>query len=208
MRWNCLPTSASMPGRMRSRNSTTTTSLPRRRHTEPSSSPITPAPTTSSFFGTASSASAPVDETMRFSSISMPLSRATSEPVAITMFFVSTVCVLPSAPFTSILPGAVMRPWPMKASILFFLSRNATPLTLPATPSSLNFIIAGRSSFGAGTLMPMPAKPWPASSNRCEACSSALDGMQPTLRHVPPKVASFSTTATFMPSCAARIAQT
>ena len=149
MRWNCLPTSASMPGRMRSRNSTTVTCAPRRRHTEPSSSPITPAPTTSSFFGTFSSASAPVDDTMRFSSISMPFSRATSEPVAITMFLVSTVCVLPSAPFTSILPGAVMRPWPMKASILFFLSRNATPLTLPATPSSLNFIIAGRSSFGA-----------------------------------------------------------
>ena len=41
-----------------------------------------------------------------------------------------------------------------------------------------------------------------------EACSSALDGMQPTLRQVPPKVASFSTTATFRPSCAARIAQT
>ena len=33
-------------------------------------------------------------------------------------------------------------------------------------------------------------------------------GMQPTLRHVPPCVARFSTTATFMPSCAARMAQT
>ncbi len=153
-----------MPGRMRSKNSTTVTWAPRRRHTEPSSSPITPAPTTSSFSGTLSSASAPVDETMRFSSISMPFRRATSEPVAITMFFVSTVWVLPSAPFTSILPGAVMRPWPMKASTLCFLSRNATPLTLPSTPSSLNFIIAGRSSFGLDTLMPILAKPLPASS--------------------------------------------
>ena len=145
---------------------------------------------------------------MRFSSISMPFRRATSEPVAMTMFFVSTVCVLPSAPFTSILPGAAMRPRPMKASILFFLNRNATPLTLPSTPSSLNFIIAGRSSFGLGTLMPISAKPCPASSNSSEACSSAFDGMQPTLRQVPPKVLSFSTTATFRPSCAARIAQT
>ncbi len=41
-----------MPGRMRSRNSTTVTSAPSRRQTEPSSSPITPAPTTISFFGT------------------------------------------------------------------------------------------------------------------------------------------------------------
>ena len=34
------------------------------------------------------------------------------------------------------------------------------------------------------------------------------DGMQPTFRQVPPSVAFFSTTATFMPSCAARTAQT
>jgi hypothetical protein len=32
--------------------------------------------------------------------------------------------------------------------------------------------------------------------------------MQPTLAHVPPKVGLFSTTATFMPSWAARMAQT
>ena len=48
---------------------------------------------------------------------------------------------------------------------MFFLSRNATPLTLPATPSSLKASIALRSSFGADTLMPMAAKLWPAS--RC-----------------------------------------
>ena len=90
MRWNCLAISPSIPGKIRSRNSTTVTSAPSRCHTEPSSSPITPAPTTNSLPGTLSSASAPVDDTMRFSSISMPFSRATSEPVAITMFLVST----------------------------------------------------------------------------------------------------------------------
>ena len=105
-------TSPSMPGNTPSRNSTTVTFAPRRRHTEPSSSPITPAPTTSRCSGTLSSASAPVDDTMRFSSISMPLSLATSEPVAITMDLVSSVCVLPSAPLTSTLPGAAMRPAP------------------------------------------------------------------------------------------------
>ena len=56
MRWKALETSRSMPGVTRSRNSTTVTSLPSRFHTEPSSSPITPAPTTSSFLGTAVSA--------------------------------------------------------------------------------------------------------------------------------------------------------
>jgi hypothetical protein len=39
MRWNCFATSPSMPGRMRSRNSTTCTSAPRRRHTEPKLEP-------------------------------------------------------------------------------------------------------------------------------------------------------------------------
>src|SRR6185295_8035293 len=41
-----------------------------------------------------------------------------------------------------------------------------------------------------------------------DECSSALDGMQPTLRQVPPSVARFSTHATFNPSCAALIAHT
>ena len=200
-------TSPSMPGRTPSRNSTTTTSAPSRRHTEPSSSPITPAPTTSRRCGTLSSASAPVDDTMRFSSISMPFRRATSEPVAMTIDFVPSVCVAPSSAFTSTLPAATMRAVPWKASILFFLNRKSTPLTLPSTPWSLNAIIALRSSLGA-TPMPILEKPWPASSNNSEACSRAFDGMQPTLRQVPPWVVRFSTTATFSPSCAARMAQT
>ena len=33
-----------------------------------------------------------------------------------------------------------------------------------------------------------------------ELCNSAFDGMQPTFRHVPPKVLSFSITAVFNPS--------
>ncbi len=207
-RWNALAMSRSMPGMMRSRNSTTVTSAPSRRHTEPSSRPITPAPTTSSLPGTVSSVSAPVDETICFSSMVTPRSGATSEPVAMTMLLVSSVCVLPSSALTSTLPGAAMRPMPRTVSTLFFLSRKATPLTLPATPSSLSFIIVGRSRVGVPTPMPMRAKECPASSNISEACSSALDGMQPMLRQVPPKVAFFSTTAVLSPSCAARIAHT
>ena len=64
MRCRLRATSASVPGRMRSRNSTTSTSLPSRRHTEPSSSPITPAPITSRRLGTLGSASAPVEDTI------------------------------------------------------------------------------------------------------------------------------------------------
>ena len=145
---------------------------------------------------------------MRFSSISMPFSRAMSEPVAMTMFLVSTVCALPSLPVTSTLPAPRILPVPLMTSILFFFIRNSTPLTLPSMPCCLKFIIDGRSSFGAETLTPILAKECAASSNISEACSSAFDGMQPTLRQVPPSVAFFSTTATFMPSCAARTAQT
>ena len=104
------------------------------------------------------------DETTRFSSMVMPGSRATSEPVAITIDLVSSVCAWPLAPLTSTLPGAAMRPMPWKVSTLFFLSRKATPLTLPSTPSSLNVIMAGRSSFGAPTAMPIFLNVWPACS--------------------------------------------
>ena len=82
-------------------------------------------------------------------------------------------------------------------SILFFLSRNSTPLTLPSTPSSLNFISAADRASACRRRCPSWRSECPASSNSSEACSSAFDGMQPTLRQVPPKVARFSTTATF-----------
>ena len=64
----------------------------------------------------------------------------------------------PSAAVTSTRPGAAIRPVPVKAVILFFLNRKPTPLTLPATVSSLCFIIAARSSFGGPTTMPSGAK--------------------------------------------------
>ncbi len=62
--------------------------------------------------GTLSSSRAPVEETTTFSSMAMPGSRVTSEPVAITTALVSIVCVEPSSAVTSIRPGATMRAWP------------------------------------------------------------------------------------------------
>ena len=150
-RWNCLETSPSMPPRMVSRNSTTVTLAPSRAQTEPSSSPMTPPPTTTRWPGTFSSDSAPVDDTMTFSSMSTltPGMPATSEPVAMTMFLVSISSTLPSSPVTDTLPAATTLPVPRKLSILFFLNRKATPLTLDATVASLCAIIFFRLSFGA-----------------------------------------------------------
>ena len=115
-------------------------------------------------FGTCGSDSAPVDETMVSSSMSMPGSRATSEPVAMTMLLVSSVCAPPAASRTSTLPGAPMVAVPCMVSILFFFIRKATPSTLPFTPWSLKASILGKSSLGGGSSMPMAPRLCPASS--------------------------------------------
>jgi hypothetical protein len=79
-----------MPGVMRSRNSTTVTLAPRRRQTEPSSSPITPAPITIRLLGTSAMDRAPVESTMRLLSTVTPGRPEGSEPVAMTMFLASS----------------------------------------------------------------------------------------------------------------------
>ena len=84
---------------------------------------MTPAPTTTSRFGTAGSDSAPVEETMRFSSTVTPGSGVDSEPVAMTMALASTSLDAPSAAVTRTLPGPAIAPVPRSQSILFFLKR-------------------------------------------------------------------------------------
>ena len=115
-RWNCLATSPSMPPRIVSRYSTTVTLAPSRAQTEPSSSPMTPPPTTTMVAGTLANSSAPVDETITFSSnsTSTPGMPATSEPVAMTMFLASISSTLPSSAVTATLPAATTLPVPRK----------------------------------------------------------------------------------------------
>jgi hypothetical protein len=64
-------------------------------------------------FGTLGSDSAPVEETIRCSSISTPGSGMMSEPVAMTIDFAFTSSVLPSLSATCTVSGAVMRPLPL-----------------------------------------------------------------------------------------------
>ena len=154
-----------------SRYSTTVTLAPSRAQTDPSSSPMTPAPTTTSFPGTFSSSSAPVEETITFSSNSRstPGMPATSEPVAMTTFFASISFVSPLSSVTATLPWPIRRPLPMKASILFFLKRKATPSTLAFTVASLWPIIALRSSLGLPVPTPIFGSSWLAWWNISEA---------------------------------------
>ena len=86
------------------------------------------------------------------------------------------------------------------------------PSLFDFTTLSLRLSICARSSSSPFTLTPCSAKWWPACSKFSEDCSSALDGMQPTLVQVPPSAglpsAPFhsSMQAVFRPSWAARIA--
>ena len=97
---------------------------------------------------------------------------------------------------------------PKIGSTLFLRNRNRTPSVSPLTTSSLRASIAGRSSRRPSNWMPCFLNRSFDRWNSSLESSIALLGMQPTFRHVPPSVRPFSTQATFMPSCAARIAAT
>ena len=90
--------------------------------------------------------------------------------------------------------------------ILFFFIRKWTPLTIPAL-TWRDRLWVGPSDIVASPSMPNLSfscvSTWDSSALR----SSALDGMQPTLRQTPPQY-WLSTTATDLPSWAARMAAT
>jgi hypothetical protein len=95
---------------------------------------------------------------------------------------------------------------------LFFLKRNSTPLAIFSTIASLRDCIFATSTLAPVTLIPWSARWCETFSYSSEEASSALDGMQPTLRHVPPSLRSPraffqpSMQAVLKPSCAARMA--
>ncbi len=192
---------------MRSRYSTTVTSAPRRAQTEPISRPITPAPIRMRRLGTDFSDKAPVLVTMRSSSTSIPGREVGSEPVAITMFLVSSVRVDPSSSVASTLPLPRILPRPFTYSTLFFLNKYSMPCVSPPTASSFWAIIWSRSSSTLPVLMPIFANWFCALSKYSDACSNALDGIHPTLRQVPPSTPRDSIHATLRPSWPALIAQ-
>ena len=121
--------------------------------------------------------------------------------------FASSVCLSPST--TSTLPLPASRAVPLIQSILFFLNRNSMPLVRPVTILSLRACTWPMSIAGvpAGSVTPHSFAFWTIFS-ACACSSSALVGMQPQIRQVPPSAFCFSTTATFFPSCAARMAAT
>ena len=169
--------------------SSTVTLAPSRRHTLPISRPITPAPTTPSVFGTSASASAPSLSSTRTLSIAVPGSGRGFDPVAtITCFAASSAGLAPSTfttqPAEALPPANAPRPW--KNVTLFLRNRKRMPSLFCATTFSLRACILATSMPRLSSVIPWSANAWPACSKFSDDCSSAFDGMQPTLVHVPP----------------------
>ena len=164
---------------------------------------------TTSRFGTLSSSSAPVEETTTFSSISTPGSGVTSEPVAMTMAFVSSTWFEPSSERDLDLAGRGDAGRAEERVDLVLLEQELDALDVAVDAlllerHHLREVELRLADLDAHRRRNARA----AASNSCEACSSAFEGMQPMLRQVPPCVLRFSTTAVFSPSCAARMAHT
>jgi hypothetical protein len=144
-----------------------------------------------------------VEVTTTFSSTSMPGRPEGSDPLAMTMFLASCT----SSP-TLTLPGSGMLAPALQPVDLVLLEQELDALGVLAD----DVVLVGQHLFpvdpGLLPFRPILAKLCSASCSWWEACSSALDGMQPTFRQVPPSVSRPSTQAVLRPSCAQRMAQT
>ena len=198
-------TSGSSLGAIRGSASTTVTSAPRSDHNEANSRPTAPAPTTIAERGTSPIASAWSLLMTRLPSSSTPGRLLAYDPVA-TMKCPASSVRFPDSPVTVSFCAESKAPLPVMVSILFFFIRNWRPLCSWSTIFCLRAIAVGQSSSTPATLTPTSA-PLRASWYTSAVWSSALVGMQPWCRQVPPSL-SRSTRATLIPSWAARMAAT
>mmetsp|Transcript_27659 Transcript_27659/g.64873 ORF Transcript_27659/g.64873 Transcript_27659/m.64873 type:complete len:243 (-) Transcript_27659:483-1211(-) len=145
--WNFLVTSASIEGQRRSMNSMTVTSVPRRDQTLPISRPMTPPPTTAMVWGMEAISRAPVESTILPAALSTGTGGrgVTSDPVARTMFLVSSDSVRPSLSSTETPLGPVREPLPLRYVTPCFLNRCSMPPVKPLTVAALPFCILATS---------------------------------------------------------------
>ena len=136
----------------------------------------------------------------------MPGSCRARAPVARMMCGeVSVATGLPSFSTASVpLPASL--PLPSNTVILFLRIRCATPADNCFATARERFTTLARSNVASTGANPYSGK-WCSRWLISELRSSALVGMQPQFRQMPPRC-SRSTTAVFRPSCAARIAAT
>ena len=124
----------------------------------------------------------------------------------------SSVRLAPSCATNSTLPGASSLPCPCSGVTPAPLKSARIPWVMLRTMPALRFCICARSSVVPATLMPWVANSSCTRWNSSLDSSSALEGMQPAFRHVPPKAAEpsrffhSSIQATESLFCAARMA--
>ncbi|MNP14766.1 hypothetical protein D3C76_1071020 [compost metagenome] len=109
------------------------------------------------------------------------------EPDARITFSASITSTVPSGLVTSTFLPASNLPWPWIEVTPLALNRVATPLVRFFTMLALRPTMAGTSMVTPAWLIPWILKPSSASWNFQELSSSALEGMQPTFRQVPPR---------------------
>ena len=159
---------------------------------------------TKSFFGNVFGARASVlDQTL--SEKSKPGIGMGSEPLAIIMSVHETSTVPLTVSAVTLFAETIV-PLPVINSMLRLLNKPPTPPVRRLTMVSFQAISLLRSNFGVSTVKPMSAA-FLVDSMKCPAEIRALDGIQPTLRQVPPML-SCSMQTTFLPRSAKRMAAT
>jgi hypothetical protein len=191
-------TSSSSSGANTGRASSSVTSAPSDRYSDANSRPTAPAPITIADAGIRSRNNASSLVTIR-SVIETPGSSRGADPVATTT---SPASIL--VPSTSTAGPGTSRAAPRIDAIPRCLIRPVTPLTSLSTTFSSNASTADQSG-SPEALMPHSWARLTVSMTAAD-CNSALVGIQPRNRHVPPSRSSRSTRPTFLPSCAARSA--
>jgi hypothetical protein len=163
---------------------------------------MAPAPITIIDFGCVGSVIALRYSMMRSPSMVTPGMLRARAPVATMM----CLAVRARSPTVSV-PLPVSFAVPTTCAILFLRNRNATPFEIFSETSRLRLTIAARSGRTVPSRMiPNSWARWNSSRTSAER-SSALVGMQPQLRQMPPSSAR-STHAVLRPSWAARMAAT
>lgn len=152
---------------------------------------MTPPPMTIKSFGTLGRDKAPVEEMITFSSYSSPGNGLASLPVAMMMFFAVICYCFPSASTTSIVCWSTKAPWPFMYVTLFFLNNPSIPFVNDVTMPFLVYWTLPQLSDALLTSIPIFEKSWLSSWYLCEMFNNAFDGIQPTLRHVPPRAPLF-----------------
>ena len=184
-----------------SASSTTVTVVPRPSYTHAISSPMIPPPMTSSRLQSSGSSSAPVESMMRGSS-GKPGKRTDSEPAAM-MHCLKSTRFDPSADLSSKVCGPTNFASPRSTSTLRCFASTFSPLVSFVTTRFFQSRNFARSIWGGANTIPAEDMS-SASSITLAACSSAFEGIHPTLRHTPPSTGQRSIRVTLRPKSAAR----